>query len=83
MAASTIEVLFTAFLAMAPISELRGAIPYGLAHDIPPLALYFLCVLANAAPVPFIVCFTRTVLLWMKSAAGSSKRRRTGCRTAR
>ena len=26
MSASTIEVLFTAFLAMAPVSELRGAI---------------------------------------------------------
>ena len=73
MSASTIEVLFTAFLAMAPVSELRGAIPYGLAHDIPPLALYFLCVAANVAPVPFIVCFTRTVLLWMKKRGGKLK----------
>lgn len=73
MPASTIEVLFTAFLAMAPISELRGAIPYGLAHDIPPLALYFLCVAANVVPVPFIVCFTRTVLLWMKKRGGKLK----------
>lgn len=70
MSASTIELLFTAFLAMAPISELRGAIPYGLAHDIPPLGLYFLCVAANVVPVPFIVCFTRTVLLWMKKRGG-------------
>ena len=74
MSASTIELLFTAFLAMAPISELRGAIPYGLAHDIPPLGLYFLCVAANVVPVPFIVCFTRTVLLWMKKRGGRLKK---------
>ena len=29
------DYLFTLLLAMAPVSELRGAIPFGLAHDIP------------------------------------------------
>ena len=29
------DYLFTLLLSMAPVSELRGAIPFGLAHDIP------------------------------------------------
>ena len=34
------DYLFTLLLAMAPVSELRGAIPFGLAHDIPQALLY-------------------------------------------
>ena len=41
------DYLFTLLLAMAPVSELRGAIPFGLAHDIPQALLYPSCILAN------------------------------------
>ena len=40
------SVFFTLLLSMAPVSELRGAIPYGLAHDIP---LWLLL------PTPYII----------------------------
>lgn len=63
-------ILFTALLSMAPVSELRGAIPFGLAHDIPPLALYLLCVVANTLPVPFIILFIRKILTWMQHLGG-------------
>ena len=68
------SILFTALLSMAPVSELRGAIPYGLAHDIPPWLLLPLCVLANLLPVPFVILFLRRILGWMQRLGGQPKR---------
>ncbi len=64
------SILMTALLAMAPVSELRGAIPFGLAHDIPIAALYPLCVAANILPVPLIILFIRKILAWMQRLGG-------------
>ena len=68
------SILFTALLSMAPVSELRGAIPYGLAHDIPLWLLLPLCVLANLLPVPFVILFLRRILSWMQRLGGRLKR---------
>ena len=46
------KVLLCALLAMAPVVELRGALPAGMAMDIPTLPLYLLCVVCNLIPVP-------------------------------
>lgn len=59
---------------MAPVSELRGAIPVGLAADIPVALLYPACVLANLIPVPFIMLFLRKVLSWMQRCGGFLQR---------
>ena len=68
------SVLWTALLSMAPVSELRGAIPFGLAHDIPLALLYPLCVVANTLPVPIVVLFLRHVLDWMQKLGGVPKK---------
>ena len=67
------SLLWTLMLAMAPVSELRGAIPYGLAHDIPLGLLLPLCVAANLLPVPLIVLFLRKILAWMQRLGGKPK----------
>lgn len=67
------SLLWTFVLAMAPVSELRGAIPYGLAHDIPLGLLLPLCVAANLLPVPLIVLFLRKILAWMQRLGGKPK----------
>lgn len=67
------SLLWTLVLAMAPVSELRGAIPYGLAHDIPLGLLLPLCVAANLLPVPLIVLFLRKILAWMQRLGGKTK----------
>lgn len=67
------DILFTALLAMTPISELRGAIPFGLAHGIPYGLLFPLCVLANLLPVPFVILFLRKILSWMQRLGGRPK----------
>ena len=68
------SVFFTLLLSMAPVSELRGAIPYGLAHDIPQALLYPSCILANLLPVPFIILFLRKVLSWMQLLGGKPEK---------
>lgn len=67
------SLLWALVLAMAPVSELRGAIPYGLAHDIPLGLLLPLCVAANLLPVPLIVLFLRKILAWMQRLGGKPK----------
>lgn len=67
------SLLWTLVLAMAPVSELRGAIPYGLAHDIPLGLLLPLCVAASLLPVPLIVLFLRKILAWMQRLGGKPK----------
>ena len=64
------KVLLCALLAMAPVVELRGALPAGMAMDIPTLPLYLLCVVCNLIPVPFIIVFVRRVLEWMSHRGG-------------
>ena len=64
------NILVCALLAMAPVVELRGALPAGLAMGIPALPLYLLCVVCNLIPVPFIIVFIRRVLGWMARRGG-------------
>ena len=56
-------------IAMVPIIELRGGVPYAMAMGIPEIPALIICVLGNMLPVPFIYFFSRRFLLW-----GSQKR---------
>ena len=60
------DAIYTFFLSMVPIIELRGAIPIGASLGLPWLECYLICVIGNIIPVPFILLFIRTVLHWMK-----------------
>ncbi len=53
------------FCSMIPIIELRGAIPMGFAFGMPWWQSYFLSVVGNMLPVPFILLFIKVVLKWM------------------
>ena len=56
-------------IAMVPIIELRGGVPYAMAMGIPEIPALIICVLGNMLPVPFVYFFARRFLLW-----GSQKR---------
>ncbi|MDR2421509.1 MAG: small multi-drug export protein [Oscillospiraceae bacterium] len=58
--------LITFLIAAMPVVELRGAIPYGVAHGLPHLFAAALAVAGNLLPAPFIIIFARRVLAWMK-----------------
>ena len=52
------------FVSMVPLIELRGAIPYGVAFDLPLWLTYIIAIVGNMLPVPFIYLFARKVLIW-------------------
>ena len=54
-------------MAALPVLELRGAVPYGVAMDLPLPTVLTVSILGNLLPVPFIIMFIRQILAWMKS----------------
>ncbi|MCD6512492.1 MAG: small multi-drug export protein [Thermoplasmata archaeon] len=53
--------LIVFILSMLPISELRGAIPYGVANNMPLWEVVTLSIAGNMLPVPFILLFLKPV----------------------
>lgn len=59
-----------AVLSMVPVIELRGALPWAIAHSLPAWPSYALCVICNLLPVPVILLFVKKVLGWMDKRPG-------------
>ena len=53
-------------ISMFPIVELRGAIPFGVALGVGWRSVYFLSVLGNVIPAPFIILFFRPVIEYLE-----------------
>ena len=51
-------------VSMVPLIELRGAIPYGVAFDLPLWLTFVIAIIGNMLPVPIIYFFARKVLVW-------------------
>jgi len=51
------SILKTIILSIAPVSELRGGIPYALYSGMDPFGAFFIAVIANILIVPFIFLF--------------------------
>lgn len=54
-------------ISMVPFVELRGAILYGAAMHMPWLHVFFLSLLGNLLPVPFLIWLARPLFGWLKS----------------
>jgi uncharacterized membrane protein len=54
-------IITTILLCLAPISELRGGLPFALASGMPLIPAYLLCVVANALVSPLIYLFLSSV----------------------
>lgn len=59
------EELCVFFCSMIPIIELRGAIPMGAVFGLPWWLSYILSVVGNMLPVPIILLFVKSVIIWM------------------
>ena len=60
------KLIATFFISLAPIIELRGGLPYGIALGLDyPVALAA-AVLGNMVPVPFIIVYIRHVFTWLR-----------------
>ena len=53
-------------IAMVPLIEIRGAIPYAVLWGLPLVPSIIVAVIGNMIPVPFIFLFARKVLEWGK-----------------
>lgn len=59
--------LITFLMAMVPVVELRGAIPYGVVAGLSVHEAFVLAVIGNLLPIPFLIIFTRKVFEWLRS----------------
>lgn len=56
----------TLLMAVVPVVELRGALPYGMACGLPVWAAYIAAVLGNLLPVPFLLLLLRRVFALLR-----------------
>ena len=61
-----INYLIVFLISMVPLIELRGAIPYAVANNMPLLQSYIIAIIGNMLPMPIIFFFARRVLEWGK-----------------
>ena len=59
--------LLTFLVAMVPVVELRGAIPFGVVRGLNLWTAIIASVLGNLIPVPFIILFIRKIFAWMRA----------------
>ena len=59
--------IWVLLIAMLPLVEIRGAVPYAVAWGLPLAPSCIVAVIGNMIPVPFIFLFARSVLEWGKS----------------
>lgn len=60
------DFLMTILVSAVPVIELRGGIPYGLAHGLNWVEAYGAAVIGNMLPVPVIVLCVRWVFDWLR-----------------
>ena len=60
------DLLMTFLVAMAPVVELRGAIPAGIASGLPPALTCIAAIAGNLVPAPFIIVLGRRIANWLR-----------------
>ena len=61
------DILLTFLVAMVPVVELRGAIPFGVVRGLNLWTAIIASMLGNLIPVPFIILFSRKIFAWMRA----------------
>ena len=58
------DYLYLFLISMVPLVELRGAMIYAAVAEMPFLTFLLCCILGNILPVPFLIKFAKTVLVY-------------------
>ncbi len=53
-------------MAMVPVVELRGAIPFGAVLGLDPVRTFICAVIGNCLPVPLIIFLARPIIAYLK-----------------
>ena len=59
-------VILTLLMAMTPVLELRGALPFGVARGLSLAESLILSIIGNMLPVPLVMLFSRRIFAWLK-----------------
>lgn len=59
--------IMTFLMAMVPVIELRGAIPFGVVAGLSVPMAFTIAVIGNLLPIPVLVVFTRKVFEWLRT----------------
>ena len=59
------KIIYMFILSMLPVLEIRGSMIYALANNINPALAFFLSVIGNILPIPFLILLTQKVLQWL------------------
>lgn len=59
-------ILYTFFISMLPIIELRGGEPIGVAMGLDIPTAFVVAILGNLLPIPFVLLFIRKFINWLK-----------------
>ncbi len=62
-----IKYICTVFMAMVPVVELRGAIPYGISAGIEPWLAFGLAVFGNILPAPLLIIYIRKIFSFLRT----------------
>lgn len=57
---------FTMLVAMIPVVELRGAIPFGVGLGLATWEAFAAGVVGNLIPIPFIIVYIRRIFKWLR-----------------
>ena len=60
------QILMTFLISMVPVIELRGAIPFGVAHGLSIPVAVIASIVGNLVPVPFIILFIRKIFNFIR-----------------
>ncbi|XVG96360.1 COG2426 family protein [Eubacteriales bacterium KG127] len=63
-------ILYTIAMAMVPVIELRGAIPFGTAGGLSIHEAMIYAIIGNLIPMPIILLFLRKVFQYMRATSG-------------
>ena len=61
------SVILTFLMAMVPVIELRGAIPFGVVQGLSVPTAFAVSIIGNLLPIPILVIFTRKVFEWLRT----------------
>lgn len=60
------SIIMTVIISMAPVVELRGAIPIAVAKGLDFRIAIIAAIIGNLIPVPFIIIFIRKIFAWLR-----------------
>lgn len=60
------DFLWTLFISMVPVIELRGGIPVGIGLGLSYFSAFLAGVIGNMLPIPFLLLFVNFVFDWIK-----------------